>query len=117
MVRRRKEKSGYFGCTSCSPPGVPGGRMTGIFPWAGGSCVIAGSMPPGGRITPPCRCSLSLSGSPEPPDPGEDPSWLAPPSRFKRVLRVLLVLMLLAMGLWLALETLRFIDRRIPRDR
>lgn len=30
---------------------------------------------------------------------------------------VLLVLMLLAMGLWLALETLRFIDRRIPRDR
>ena len=32
---------------------------------------------------------------PEPPDPGEDPSWLAPPSRLKRVLRVLLVLMLL----------------------
>jgi len=30
---------------------------------------------------------------------------------------VLLVLILLAMGLWLALETLRFIDRRIPRDR
>jgi len=29
---------------------------------------------------------------------------------------VLLVLMLLAMGLWLALETLRFIDRRTPRD-
>ena len=29
----------------------------------------------------------------------------------------LLVLILLAMGLWLALETLRFIDRRIPRDR
>ena len=32
---------------------------------------------------------------PEPPDPGEDPSWLAPPSRLKRVLRVLLVLLLL----------------------
>jgi hypothetical protein len=32
---------------------------------------------------------------PEPPDPGEDPSWLAPPSRLKRVLRVLVVLMLL----------------------
>jgi UDP-GlcNAc:undecaprenyl-phosphate GlcNAc-1-phosphate transferase len=30
---------------------------------------------------------------------------------------VLLVLILLAMGLWLALETLRFIDRRTPRDR
>jgi UDP-GlcNAc:undecaprenyl-phosphate GlcNAc-1-phosphate transferase len=30
---------------------------------------------------------------------------------------VLLVLILLAMGLWLALETLRFIDRRIARDR
>jgi hypothetical protein len=32
---------------------------------------------------------------PEPPDPGEDPSWLAPPSRLKRVVRVLLVIMLL----------------------
>jgi hypothetical protein len=32
---------------------------------------------------------------PEPPDPGEDPSWLAPPSRLKRVLRVLMVAMLL----------------------
>ena len=32
---------------------------------------------------------------PEPADPGEDPSWLAPPSRTKRALRVLLVLMLL----------------------
>ena len=31
----------------------------------------------------------------EPADPGEDPSWLAPPSRTKRALRVLLVLMLL----------------------
>ncbi|MEP7029042.1 MAG: MraY family glycosyltransferase, partial [Candidatus Eisenbacteria bacterium] len=30
---------------------------------------------------------------------------------------VLLVLILLAMGLWLALETLRFIDRRTKRDR
>jgi UDP-GlcNAc:undecaprenyl-phosphate GlcNAc-1-phosphate transferase len=30
---------------------------------------------------------------------------------------VLLVLILLAMGLWLALETLRFIDRRSPRGR
>jgi hypothetical protein len=32
---------------------------------------------------------------PEPPDPGEDPSWLAPPSRLKGVMRVLLVIMLL----------------------
>jgi nicotinate-nucleotide--dimethylbenzimidazole phosphoribosyltransferase len=32
---------------------------------------------------------------PEPPDPGEDPSWLEPPSRLKRVMRVLLVIMLL----------------------
>ena len=32
---------------------------------------------------------------PEPADPGEDPSWLAPPSRLKRALRVLLVIMLL----------------------
>ena len=32
---------------------------------------------------------------PEPPDPGEDPSWLAPPSRLKRVMRVLLVILLL----------------------
>ena len=31
----------------------------------------------------------------EPPDPGEDPSWLEPPSRLKRVMRVLLVIMLL----------------------
>jgi hypothetical protein len=30
---------------------------------------------------------------------------------------VLLVLILLAMGLWVALETLRFIDRRIARGR
>ena len=32
---------------------------------------------------------------PEPPDPGEDPSWLAPPTRLKRVMRVLLVILLL----------------------
>jgi hypothetical protein len=29
----------------------------------------------------------------EPEAPGEDPSWLAPPSRFKRILRVLLVIL------------------------
>jgi len=41
--------------------------MTGILPAAGGFCVISGSMPPGGRITPPCRSSLSLNGSADPP--------------------------------------------------
>ena len=37
----------------------------------------------------------ALQGAAGAPDPGEDPSWLAPPSRLKRVMRVLLVLLLL----------------------
>ena len=41
---------------------------------------------------------------PEPADPGEDPSWLAPPSRFKRALGAarLMLLLVIAGGALLA---------------
>lgn len=43
--------------------GLPGGGMTGIFPWlpGGGATSILGSTPAGGLITPSLLPSLSLS--------------------------------------------------------
>jgi len=51
------------------PPGAPGGGMTGVLfdPTLGGACAMSGSTPRGGRMTPPERSSLSLSGSVELP--------------------------------------------------
>src|SRR5438552_9057133 len=49
----------YFGCTFGSPPGLPGGGMTGVLPPPGGGLVIPGSTL-GGQNTPSLRASLSL---------------------------------------------------------
>ena len=43
-----------------SPPGLPGGGMTGIGPPGGVGCLISGSTCCGGQITPCERASLSL---------------------------------------------------------
>lgn len=63
--------SAYFGLTLWSPPGLPGGGITGVVPGlgAGARVVISGSMPLGGRMTPSVRSSLSLSVPPEPVEP------------------------------------------------
>jgi len=58
----------YFGFTDGSPPGVPGGGITGILsPDGGGVCFIWGSTFVGGLMTPPEWLSsellLPLAGS------------------------------------------------------
>jgi hypothetical protein len=53
----------YFGRTDWSPPGLPGGGMTGVLPASGGGARISGSTPAGGQSTPSDRASLSPSGS------------------------------------------------------
>src|SRR5581483_7518592 len=49
----------YFGRTAGSPPGLPGGGITGVFPVSGAGFLMAGSTS-GGHRTPPLRDSLSL---------------------------------------------------------
>jgi hypothetical protein len=56
-------KRGYFGRTEGSPPGLPGGGITGILPPSGVGARISGSMPAGGHSTPSDLASLSPSGS------------------------------------------------------
>lgn len=62
----------YFGTTLGSPPGLPGGRMTGIVPTAGGR--ITGVDPAvGGGLTTPVSGTALLSGTGNarsPPAPG-----------------------------------------------
>jgi hypothetical protein len=54
----------YFGRRLGSPPGLPGGGMTGILPVSGGvGARISGSTPDGGHSTPSDLASLSPSGS------------------------------------------------------
>jgi Transposase DDE domain len=54
-------RSSYFGLTAGLPPGVPGGGIIGIVePVAGGVCLISGSTPAGGVITPPDRFRAEL---------------------------------------------------------
>ena len=53
----------YFGRIDWSPPGLPGGGMTGVLPASGGGARISGSTPAGGHSTPSDRASLSPSGS------------------------------------------------------
>src|SRR3954463_5855514 len=53
----------YFGRTEGSPPGLPGGGITGVLPVSGVGARIAGSTPAGGHSTPSDRASLSPSGS------------------------------------------------------
>jgi hypothetical protein len=54
---------GYFGRTLRSPPGLPGGGMTGVLPVSGVGARISGSTPEGGHSTPSDLASLSPSGS------------------------------------------------------
>jgi hypothetical protein len=42
----------HFGTVFGSPPGVPGGGMTGIAPPSRGGAAILGSTPEGGQMTP-----------------------------------------------------------------
>jgi len=59
-----KEESAYFGLTVGSPPGLPGGGMTGMAPFVlGAGACISGSTPEGGQSTPSDFASLSPSGS------------------------------------------------------
>jgi hypothetical protein len=53
----------YFGLTEGSPPGLPGGGMTGVLPVLGVCAGIAGSIPGGGQSTPSDLASLSPKGS------------------------------------------------------
>ena len=51
----------YFGLIDGSPPGVPGGGMTGMLsPAGGGLRFICGSTPGGGVTTPPDRPKSEL---------------------------------------------------------
>jgi hypothetical protein len=54
----------YFGRTLGSPPGLPGGGITGILPVSGVGARISGSTPDGGQRTPSDLANLSLSGWP-----------------------------------------------------
>jgi hypothetical protein len=66
----------YFGRTLGSPPGLPGGGITGILPVSGVGARISGSTPDGGHNTPSEVASLSLSGRPA--CPVVDPSSPVP---------------------------------------
>jgi hypothetical protein len=54
---------GYFGRSVGSPPGLPGGGMTGVLPVSGVGMRIAGSTPDGGQSTPSDLANLSPNGS------------------------------------------------------
>src|SRR3979411_1458950 len=56
-------KPAYFGRRVGSPPGRPGGGITGVFPVSGVGARISGSTPAGGHSTPSDLASLSPSGS------------------------------------------------------
>jgi hypothetical protein len=56
-------KSRYFGRIVGSPPGLPGGGITGVLPASGAGACISGSTPAGGHNTPSDLASLSVSGS------------------------------------------------------
>src|SRR5262249_42565584 len=70
-------RHGHFGWIDWSPPGLPGGGITGIVPPGGVGCLISGSTWSGGQITPPDLASLSLrfpcapcwASTPSPPFP------------------------------------------------
>src|SRR6478752_2679098 len=58
QVKRR-----YFGRTEGSPPGLPGGGITGVLPPSGVGARISGSTPAGGQSTPSDLASRSPRGS------------------------------------------------------
>src|ERR1700680_3440640 len=57
------QTSAYFGRRLGSPPGLPGGDITGVLPVSGVGARISGSTPEGGHRTPSDLASLSPSGS------------------------------------------------------
>jgi hypothetical protein len=59
----RQLETRYFGRTEGSPPGLPGGGITGMLPPSGVGARISGSIPAGGHSTPSDLASLSPSGS------------------------------------------------------
>jgi hypothetical protein len=63
LFRQMPAVSGYFGRTLGSPPGLPGGGITGVLPVSGVGARISGSTPEGGHKTPSDLASLSPSGS------------------------------------------------------
>src|SRR5437660_7633393 len=64
MTRSLDAEQAYFGRTVGSPPGLPGGGMTGVLPpVSGAGACISGSTPEGGQSTPSDLASLSPSGS------------------------------------------------------
>src|SRR4051794_36868693 len=71
------KRGGYFGRIVGSPPGLPGGGITGVLPVSGAGACISGSTPGGGHNTPSERASLSPSGSAR--WPGVVPSGTAVP--------------------------------------
>jgi hypothetical protein len=62
-MQQIKRMGGYFGRIVGSPPGLPGGGITGVLPTSGVGARISGSTPGGGHSTPSERASLSPSGS------------------------------------------------------
>jgi hypothetical protein len=70
------QSAAYFGRTEGSPPGLPGGGITGVLPVSGVGARISGSTPEGGHITPSDFASLSSSGSLD-ERPTVDPSGVA----------------------------------------
>ena len=60
---RIHRRASHFGRTLGSPPGLPGGGMTGVLPVSGVGARISGSTPDGGHSTPSDFASLSPSGS------------------------------------------------------
>jgi hypothetical protein len=75
----------HFGTRPGSPPGVPGGGITGVTPPPIGGTEMPGSTPAGGQITPLDRDSSSLKLALPVVSPGVDkpkPPVLAWQSRF-----------------------------------
>jgi hypothetical protein len=70
------QSAAYFGRMVGSPPGLPGGGITGVLPVSGVGARISGSTPEGGHITPSDFASLSPSGSLD-ERPTVDPSGVA----------------------------------------
>ena len=63
VKQRRPASAAYFGRIVGSPPGPPGGGITGVFPSFGVSLCICGSMFEGGHRTPSDCANRSLKGS------------------------------------------------------
>src|SRR5450631_4313754 len=55
------ERNTHFGRMLGSPPGLPGGGITGILPPSGVGALMAGSTPEDGQMTPSERASCSLN--------------------------------------------------------